>query len=132
MLILGIFRPKYEKNLLSHFEISTLGFCQMQKFVHNKKKSNLETKMPCLGILRCKLKKLLSCLKSAPSNLLKWIVKILKFGTKIPFLGIFKLELKKQLAYLKSTPSNMSECKNSCKTKKTNKKKKSNLGPKTP
>ena len=61
-------------------------FFQMQSFVENKNSSNLGPKMSYLGIFKQELKKLLSYLKSAPSNLSNCNV-YLKFGTKDVVFG---------------------------------------------
>ena len=49
--LLGIFKLKFEKTI-AIFDINTLKFVQMRKFVDNKKKSNLGGKMPYMGIIR--------------------------------------------------------------------------------
>ena len=51
MTCLGIFKLKFEKTI-AIFDINTLKFVQMRKFVDNKKKSNLGGKMPYMGIIR--------------------------------------------------------------------------------
>ena len=53
------------------FGISTLKIAEMQKILQNKKKSNLGPKMHYLGILGCKIEKVLSYLKLASTNLSK-------------------------------------------------------------
>ena len=53
MTFLGIFSLKF-KNIFVIFEISTLDYCQILKFVQSKKKNtNLGPKMPYEGILDC-------------------------------------------------------------------------------
>ena len=49
MSYLGNFRQKFAKAIVI-FEISALEFAIMQKFVQNKKTSNLGSKMPYLGV----------------------------------------------------------------------------------
>ena len=72
--------------------------------------------MPYLGIFDSNLKRILSYLKSAPSNLFNSKIsgrkqKYLNLGPQTPYLGIFRLELKTILSYLKSAPSNLSNFK---------------------
>ena len=66
---LSIFKLKFEKA-----NVSILEFAEMLKIVQRGKKGNLGPKMLYLGILGCKLEKLLIYFKSAPSNLSKWKV----------------------------------------------------------
>ena len=62
--------------------------------------SKFGTIMPYLGILGLEFKKLLSYMKSAPSNLSNCKIsqkkqKSLNLGPKMPYLGIFWLEFEK-------------------------------------
>ena len=59
--------------------------------------------------LRKNLKRLLSYLKTAPSNLSNVIYHVKQ---KMPYLGTLRPEFeRKTLPYLKSAPSNLSKCK---------------------
>ena len=68
MPYLSIFRREFKKNIVI-FEISTLEFVLLQNFEKKQKCLNLGPKIPYLGILELKFKKLLSYLKLAPLNL---------------------------------------------------------------
>ena len=83
----------------------------MQRFVQNEKFLNFEPKMPHLGVLGNNFEKVLSYLKSAPSNL-KMKIKMLKFGTKNSwFCGFLGWNWKILKSYLKSAPSELPDCK---------------------
>ena len=72
------------------FGISTLKFVKKKNIVQNKKTSNMEPKMPYLCLVGFKFEKVLSYLKSAPSNLSKCQdnKESLNLAPKLPFLGI--------------------------------------------
>ena len=82
-----------------------------------------------MGILGWNFKKLMSCLKSASSNLLTCNVlsknkKTLNLGPKIPYLGIFGLQFNKNYYQIFNQYSRI------CETIKFHPKPKKNLGPK--
>ena len=66
--------------------------------------------MPCFGIFGLDLKKkLLSYLKSAPSNLSNCKIllkkqKCINLGPKIPYLGIFGLKFRKTIVIFEISP----------------------------
>ena len=64
-----IFILIFERTIVA-LEISVLDFVKTQKFVQNKTMPKSLIRV----ILSCKFEKLLSDLKSVPSNLLKWKV----------------------------------------------------------
>ena len=63
-----MFWLKFENNTLI-FEISALEFVKLQSFVKKQKFLKLKLKMSLLGVLECNFERLLSYLRSAPSNL---------------------------------------------------------------
>ena len=72
---LGAFGLKFEETIVT-FEISTVEFVKMQKFVQNKKQkkpSNLGDQRCLIRVsFGCKFKILQTYFKSAVSNLSKW------------------------------------------------------------
>ena len=77
------------------FEIKALKFVKLKTFKKKQKGINLRPNMPYLSTFWWNFKKVLSYLKTAPSNLSnskpfrKKKQKYLNMGPKMPYLGIF-------------------------------------------
>ena len=88
------------------FGITTLDFAEIQKMVQNKKnKTNLEQKMPYLGILACKFENALSYfqhLRICQTAKFRAKLKAFNFGTKnAVFRCFYAAFLKKNYCHIR-------------------------------